>query len=155
VVGGDAVRLGALGVSLVPDHYPGEGPLGGILTALAAATEELVVVVACDMPGVGPAVPLALAASLAAATQSGVAVAVVGEREQPLTACWRRSIALGPLQAAFDRGVRAPRHVLAELNAVRVEGLPVSQLVDVDSPDDLRRYADRHPGPDREEEDTP
>jgi molybdopterin-guanine dinucleotide biosynthesis protein A len=113
-----------------------------------------VVVVACDMPGVGPAVPTALAGSLAAAAESGVAVAVVGGREQPLTACWRRSIALGPLQRAFDEGVRAPRHVLPALRAVRVEGLPVSQLVDVDSPDDLRRYADRHRGPDQEEEDT-
>ena len=36
VVGGDAARLGALGLDAVADRYPGQGPLGGVLTALGA-----------------------------------------------------------------------------------------------------------------------
>ena len=155
VVGGDERGLGALGVGWVPDLHPGEGPLGGILTALAATTSDLVVVMACDMPGVGPEVPAALAAALAGAPGSGVAVAVVGEREQPLTACWRRSTASAALQAAFAAGERAPRKVLPGLGVVRVEGLPVGQLVDVDSPADLRRYAEAPPHPPTEEQDAP
>ena len=137
------------------DLHPGEGPLGGILTAFAHTTAELVVVMACDMPGVGPAVPAALAAALAAEPAAGVAVAVVGDREQPLTACWRRSSALAALRSAFDAGERAPRKVLPELGVVRVAGLPVQELVDVDSPDDLRRYAEAPPHPPTDEQDTP
>jgi molybdopterin-guanine dinucleotide biosynthesis protein A len=80
-------------------------------------------------------------------------VATVGEREQPLTACWRRSVALGPIEEAFAAGERAPRALLDRLEAVRVGGLDHAQLLDVDSPEDLRRYADqplRPPTPEQE-----
>jgi molybdenum cofactor guanylyltransferase len=155
VVGGDEVALRALGLPWIADLHPGEGPLGGIVTAFAHTTAELVVVLACDMPGVGPRVPAALVEALVAAPDAGVAVALVGEREQPLTACWRRSSALGPLRAAFDAGERAPRHVLPGLEVVRVGGLPSLQLVDVDSPDDLRRYAEPLLRPPTDEQDDP
>ena len=36
VVGGDGPRLQGLGLSYISDRYPGEGPLGGIITALGA-----------------------------------------------------------------------------------------------------------------------
>jgi molybdopterin-guanine dinucleotide biosynthesis protein A len=143
-VGGDRDGLEAVGLRWVPDRFPGEGPLGGILTALATAPTDLVVVVACDMPGIGPAVPAALVSALAAEPSAGAAVALVAGREQPLTAAWRCSVALGPLEEAFAGGVRAPRRLLGEVAAVTVGGLPAEELDDVDSPSDLRRYAERH-----------
>lgn len=39
-----------LGLRLVPDVIPGRGALGGLYTALSAAGQPLVAVVACDMP---------------------------------------------------------------------------------------------------------
>ena len=39
-----------LGLPLVPDVIPGRGALGGLYTALSAASQPLVAVVACDMP---------------------------------------------------------------------------------------------------------
>src|SRR5687768_5401850 len=48
-VGGDAQALGRLSLEVVRDLHPGEGPLGGILTALAATDEDVVVVLACDL----------------------------------------------------------------------------------------------------------
>jgi len=39
-----------LGLRLVPDVIPGRGALGGLYTALSAARQPLVAVVACDMP---------------------------------------------------------------------------------------------------------
>lgn len=43
-------KFGSFGVSLVPDHYPGKGSLGGIYSGLRAAKRDLAMVVACDMP---------------------------------------------------------------------------------------------------------
>jgi len=37
-------------VRRIPDRIPGRGPLGGLETALTSAHEDLLVVVACDMP---------------------------------------------------------------------------------------------------------
>jgi len=39
-----------LGLPLYPDVIPGRGALGGLYTALRAASQPLVAVVACDMP---------------------------------------------------------------------------------------------------------
>jgi molybdopterin-guanine dinucleotide biosynthesis protein A len=143
VVGGDRSGVESLGLGWVADLHPGEGPLGGIITALVASGHDLTVVLACDMPEVDHRVPAALVRALVEHPGAGVAVALAGAREQPLTSCWRRSAALATLEDAFRAGERAPRHLLDRLGAVRVAGLPVDQLADVDSPDDLRRYADR------------
>jgi molybdopterin-guanine dinucleotide biosynthesis protein A len=50
----DYAFLGARGARLAADVIPGRGALGGLYTALSAAGEGLVVVVACDMPFVSP-----------------------------------------------------------------------------------------------------
>lgn len=43
-----------LDLPIFPDVYPGNGPLGGIFTALKAAQFAHVLVVACDMPWLNP-----------------------------------------------------------------------------------------------------
>ena len=74
------------------------------------------------------AVPSGLVAALATSPGSGAAVATVGDRDQPLTACWRRSAATPLLRAAFDAGERAPRKVLPAL-AVHVGELRRAERV--------------------------
>jgi len=150
------------GATAVPDRYPGEGPLGGLITALAAASapvpaepdlaagtvdradypDVVVVVVACDMPAFDAASAAALARSLADTPGAAAAAAVVDGRPQPLTAAWRPAVALPVLRAAFADGERAPRRVLPRLEVVEVHGLDPRALHDVDRPEDLRRYAD-------------
>lgn len=138
-VGGDVDRLGALGGfdAVVPDRWPGEGPLGGILTALESCRSDLVVVLACDTPTVSAACATALLGSLG---PNDVAVGSVDGRRQPLTALWRRSACFEVLRSAFDAGERAPRNVLASLRVVDVE-LDPCEVADVDRPEDLSRYA--------------
>ena len=142
VIGGDAPALGALGLDARPDDHPGEGPLGAILTALRLAGEDLVMVLACDMPAIDAASVRAIVGALAAAPEALVAAPLVDDRGQYLTAAYRRgSQAL--LGAAYRAGERAPRRAAAGLTVVEVAGLDPHRLGDVDRPEDLHRYARR------------
>ena len=141
-VGGDLTGLRAEGIDARPDDHPGEGPLGGILTGLRLATQDLVVVLACDMPAVDAPVVEALAAALAAAPAADAALAVDAGRVQALTAAYRRRVRPALLEQ-FEAGERAARRAIAPLRVVEVTGLAADALADVDRPEDLRRYA--HP----------
>jgi molybdenum cofactor guanylyltransferase len=140
VIGGDGHAIGRLGLDARPDDHPGEGPLGGILTALRLAADDLVMVLACDMPAIDATSVLAVVAALAGDPRAVVAAPVVGDRRQYLTAAYRRGAA-GPLGAAYAAGERAPRRAVSGLITVDVVGLDHHRLGDVDRPGDLHRYA--------------
>jgi molybdenum cofactor guanylyltransferase len=55
IVAAERPAYARFGVPVVPDRYPGTGTLGGIATALAAASHDYCLVVACDMPFLNPA----------------------------------------------------------------------------------------------------
>lgn len=50
IVGANDEAYSVLGRKVVPDHYPGRGPLGGIHAVLKASSFETNFLVACDMP---------------------------------------------------------------------------------------------------------
>ena len=132
-VGGDLDALGALGLTVVPDVHPGEGPLGGILSALAATDAEVVVVLACDLPAADADTVRAVALGLG---DADVAAPWHEGRHELLHAAYHRR-AEPVLRAAFAAGERAPHRAVADLVVVGVEGLPASALADADTPDDL------------------
>ena len=133
VVGGDQGATESAGHHFVPDEYPGEGPLGGIISALGAVDTDLVVVLACDLLGVSPVAVTRLLASLG---EGDVAVPVVDGRAQWRHAAWRRSVE-SSLRAAFGGGERAPRRALDGLVTVEVFDTPAVWYQDADTPDDL------------------
>ena len=140
VIGGDADALGGLGLAVVADEHPGEGPLGAIITALARAREGIVMVLACDMPAIDRVTVTAIVDALAGAPDADVAAPQLGDRLQILTAAYRTR--LRPvLEAAFAGGERAPRRALRGSTVVAVDGLDADRLADVDRPADLHRYA--------------
>lgn len=145
-VGGDHEQLSQFAeVSrVVADEYPREGPLGGILSALHAASTDLVVVLACDTPEIDAQTPRMLIDALVENDSAAVAYAVTDGRAQPLTAAWRRQRALIVLEEAFVQGERAPRNVFPLLKAIEVSSIPSSAVIDVDRPSDLDRYAPDH-----------
>lgn len=133
-VGGDAGRLGVMGRTVVADRWPGAGPVGGVITALATLSEDgadAVAVVACDVPHL---VPDAVRAVLAARPGHDVAVAESG-RLQPLVACWSTT-ALPKIESMFGAGVRSMHDIVAALDAVLVP-LDSAVLRNVNTPDDL------------------
>ena len=129
-VGGDAEALARLGLTPVADRWPGEGPLGGIVTALHAAAHDVVAVLACDLPFVTGEAITAIVDALGDA-DADAAVADV------LLAVYRRSACLAPLEAALLAGERAPRHAFDGLDVVRVTLPDPSWAANVNRPEDL------------------
>lgn len=136
-VGGDRAALRALGLSVVDDRWPGDGPLGGIITALESTpSSNLVVVLSCDLVAASPGAVGAVVAALDAADDADVAVPMVHGRAQWLHAAWRSS-ALPALHAAFATGIRAPRRATGHLVVTRVSGGDPEWFRDADAPTDL------------------
>ncbi len=133
-IGGDMANLSRLSLEVVPDLHPGEGPLGGILTALSATDEDVVVVLACDLKAADPE---AIATVVDALGDADVAAPLHDGRHELLHAAYHRR-AEAPLAEAFAGGERAPHRAVAGLTVASVTGLPASALADADTPDDLR-----------------
>lgn len=90
-----------LGLPLFSDLIPGRGALGGLYTALSAATQPLAAVVACDMPFVRPEL---LTAQRDLLLEKGVD-AVVPHLEggvEPFHAVYRCASCLPHIKAALD-----------------------------------------------------
>jgi molybdenum cofactor guanylyltransferase len=102
------------------DRWPGEGPLGGIVTALLHAQEtrpahEWNVILSCDMPFL-TADWLRFLIERAAKSAAQVVLAHSAQGPEPLCACWRTS-AVETLKPAFERGVRKVTQGISQLDA--------------------------------------
>jgi molybdenum cofactor guanylyltransferase len=128
------------GYPVIPDLYPGEGPLGGILTALRNTPAGWNLIVACDMPALSAGF---LRELLDAAEASGAdALVPVGPsgRLEPLCAVYHRR-SRQALHAAFSQGVRK---VAASFEDLRIHLLPVPEVVpfqNVNTPEEWAGYA--------------
>ncbi len=129
-VGGDPVALAVLGVEHLADDHPGEGPLGGILTALRLGSP--VVVVACDLPRLTAATVTRLIAGLG---DHDVAMADTG-RLEPLCAIWTAP-ATPVLRTRFEAGERAVHRAIEGLDVTLIAAA-ADDLRNVNTPDDLR-----------------
>lgn len=128
-VGGQADALRRLGLDNVVDEFPGEGPLGGVLTALSVGAPA--VVVACDMPRLG----VTTVTSLIAGLERHDAAMARSDRPEPLCAIWsQRSVAL--LRAQFLAGERAMHRAIADLDIAWI-AVPLADLRNINTPGDL------------------
>lgn len=105
---------------MVSDGWPGEGPLGGIITALenagkSSAHTEWNVIVSCDMPFLMREWMEFLVAR-ATASKAHVVVPHSAQGPEPLCACWRTDSA-ETLRGAFERGVRKVTEGIALLRS--------------------------------------
>ncbi len=134
VVGGDPLLAASAGVAHVSDSFPGEGPLGGVVTALEHTESDVAVVVSCDLPFLQPRSIDEMAAGL---HDADLAVAAAGGIDQWHCTAWRRDPGLQMAQGLFDNGSRAIRDAANELHVVRVDSIAEDQLRDVDTPEQL------------------
>lgn len=135
-IGGDATALAARGLAVVPDAEPGAGPLMATITALRAASTEVVLVASCDLLHPDPAAMRELVRVLDAAPGSVLAVPLTAGRLQWTHVAWRRA-ALGALEQAYAHGERSIHRAVADLPRTEVSHLPARALADADEPSDL------------------
>jgi rhodanese-related sulfurtransferase/molybdopterin-guanine dinucleotide biosynthesis protein A len=119
------------GVHHIGDLYPGQGPLGGLLTACAATEQRVVVLLACDLPGLDASVVTDLMTAL------GGHDAVVGfsDRVEPLCAAYRVPAVVPVATELFAAGERSMNSLLERVAWMPVP-LPGRNLINVNSADD-------------------
>ena len=113
-----AERYPDLRALIVADRWPGEGPLGGIITALRATKSDKTgatwnLIISCDMPFLTRAWLEYLCTS-ALASDAEMVVPRSEHGLEPLCACWRTSAA-DSLQRAFEDGVRKVTEAMKRL----------------------------------------
>ncbi len=134
LVGHERVDPAVAGLIVHPDDHPGQGPLGGVCTALHRLEGDLVIV-ACDLPDLD-ATTVRRIAWAGARPDVDVAVArTADDRRHPTCARWNHSAA-PTVDAAFTAGRRSLHEVLALL---RVLDVAVDDLAlrNVNLPSDL------------------
>jgi len=93
-----------LGIPLISDVIPDRGALGGLFTALCAASHPLVAVVACDMPFANPKILDTCRDLLLANPDLDVVIPSTEHGLEPLHAVYRRKTCLPAIKAALDAG---------------------------------------------------
>jgi molybdenum cofactor guanylyltransferase len=113
-------KYAEFGMPLLADRWPGQGPLGGIITALEDAAQsvrrpEWNLIVSCDMPFLTPEW-LAFLRGRAAKSRAQVVFPHSAYGPEPLCACWQTAAA-AKLRQGFERGVRKVTEGIALLRA--------------------------------------
>jgi molybdopterin-guanine dinucleotide biosynthesis protein A len=133
-VGGDGPAIADLGLAWVPDRWPGEGPLGGLITGLEAVQAPWVLVCACDLPQL-EARSLRRVLDGRGGDPVDAVVPVVAGHRQTLAACYRRSTRAVLLER-WQAGERSMRGALAALTVREVPSPPdhAAAFTDQDTP---------------------
>jgi molybdopterin-guanine dinucleotide biosynthesis protein A len=114
-----------LGVRLVSDPVPGLGTLNGLHTALDAAREKSVLVLACDMPFVSR--PL-LEHLVSLASKADVVVPHHEGNYEPLHAIYKKQACLPAIEAALAAGENRLISFYPMVHVLPVEGSDLSRL---------------------------
>jgi molybdopterin-guanine dinucleotide biosynthesis protein A len=132
VIGSTQAKAKSLNGTWKKDLFPGEGPLGGIITALKQSSHDSVVVLSCDMPFITGAVISSLVRGLSGAQ------ATVGRTGRPnwLCAAWSKEECFTTLQSVWKRNDRAVHRAAVLLDVAEVP-VPAVAVRNINSPEDL------------------
>ncbi len=119
------------GVELVSDLHPGQGPVGGLATALRSCEQSALLLIACDMPNLDPDLLLRLrdfdsTCEAVVPRPNGIA--------QPLCARYSKSV-LPAAQFGVARGTLRMLDLLDVLDVRYLDG--VREIRNINSPEDL------------------
>jgi len=132
-------KLAFLGLEVIPDRIPGQGPLMGIASALEASSSELNFVVACDIPHIHIAL---VEEMLAEADRSGtdVVVPTTGSEEyEPLFAVYRKS-ALEAINKVLVSGGRRISDIFALCRVKHIRLRDADRLRNLNTPAEYEEF---------------
>jgi molybdopterin-guanine dinucleotide biosynthesis protein A len=140
---GDPVIYGALGLPVIEDAFPGQGPLAGIEAALRCTTVDQNLIVACDMP----ALEIALIEELFAAGGDCAVPQYADGKLEPLCAVYHRRCHATVL-SALNSGIRAVKDILRPQTGEMRDSLAVrlvrvqspAPFANLNTPEDVRKY---------------
>ncbi len=138
IVGGDPEELAGLSAPVVDDLTPGEGPVGGVLSALehlqTRGGVDGALILACDLVDVSSDVLTSLVRASSSDLHNLAWVATT-DRVEPTCALW--SLSARPIVAErFETGERALHRVLSEVPH-RTVAVDLRALRNVNRPEDL------------------
>jgi molybdenum cofactor guanylyltransferase len=103
---GGVTAVGHPQIASIPDLYPGQGPLGGVLTALRHTFTGWNLIVACDMPALTGAFLKTLIGRARASSAHVILPRGPDNLPQPLCALYHRA-ALPHLERSYAAGERS------------------------------------------------
>jgi molybdopterin-guanine dinucleotide biosynthesis protein A len=132
-----AAIVGDDGLPRIADDAPGNGPLGGIATALRVTGGSLLAV-ACDMPLMTPDALLWLAGQTPLAAHRDGVITLNGGRYEPLFSIYSHA-ALPLIESLLARRERALRALIAAGDFLHIEAPPtiVPALANINTPEEL------------------
>ncbi len=140
IVTNDPAPYAYLNIPLVGDLLPDRGPLGGIFTALTAASQPHVLVVACDMPWLNRGL---LAHLISLRETADVIVPRWDKYPEPLHAVYSRAC-LVPIDRQLQAGNLKITRFYGDVNVRFLDKAEIGQFdphgrsfTNINSPDDL------------------
>lgn len=137
-----------LGIRLVPDEYDYRGALPGLYTALTAASNPFVAVVACDMVFASPRLVVAEAIVMKE-TGAEVVVPVNKHGYEPFHGMYRRQACLPAIQEGLDEGEKRAQYIFGKVRVrefTQDEVLAAEPMggcfVNANTPDELQALED-------------
>ena len=128
-------RYGGLGLIVISDLHPGQGPLGGIHTALSLTTADWNLIVACDMPGITASFLKELFEQAEASSADCLIPHNAQGRKEPLCAVYSREC-LAPIARAIAAGVRKVTAGLHELRVAEWRPSTLDCFTNLNTPQD-------------------
>lgn len=114
LVTNDSEQYEFLGVRMVPDQYPGMGPLAGVHAGLMASAYDINFIVACDMPFVSGELAEALVNN---ALHYDAVIPVINGKQHPLFAVFKKQAAT-IVEERIKAGQLRMKHLLDHLNVL-------------------------------------
>ena len=142
---GPARLYGGLGFPVLEDRYPGEGPLGALLTVLESTKSPWNLLLACDMPSVDGRLLTTLFERAEECGGDCLAPLLPGGQTEPLCAVYHASCR-DAVERLFQQGVRRMKQAPEALHTVYYPMDDALCFANMNTPDDFDAQLSSAPG---------
>ncbi len=136
VVGGSKPELATKELSYVEDMYPGEGPLGGVITGLLTAHFDHAVVLSNDFMSIDAGT---IEKILGFSQKADLVVPVAEGIPQVLSGLWKVS-SVQALLEEYELGTRSLKSAIEKLSVFEIYEFEAAKFANANTPSDIIEY---------------